>query len=95
MTGSCWISLSVAHADCFCLQDEAMNIYQGCDSFQRADDPEPTIYCHHPHREGASVTDGHKMQKINAGEPGCSPCQQAQSAKPEVIKSKPEVPRGD
>ena len=89
MTGLSWISLTVAHASCFCLQDEAMNIYRACDSFQLADDPKPTIYCRHPHTgEDKRVKCGHTMVKINAGEPGCTPCQHAQSAKP-------DVPRGD
>ncbi|MEL6711442.1 MAG: hypothetical protein AAFP10_07465 [Pseudomonadota bacterium] len=90
MAGTCWISLSVAYADCFCLQDDAMNIYRACESYQRTTEPELTsYYCRHSRTgEDTSVKNGDTMQKINAGEPGCSPCRQAPSARP-------EVPRGD
>ena len=90
LTGTCWISLSMAHADCFCLQDDAMNLYRDCESFERTAEPKLTFYyCRNPHTgKDRRVPGGDTMHRINPGEPGCSPCQQVPSARP-------EVPRGD
>jgi len=67
-----------------------MNIYRACESFQHMAEPELTFYyCRDPYTgKEKRVLGEDTMHKINAGEPGCSPCRQAPSARP-------EVPRGD
>jgi hypothetical protein len=79
-------SVAQVQATCFCLQDEHENIYKECETFQKVTDPAPTYRCRFPGRGLQKIPDDVQMQRIEAGERGCSPCRHAEPNKPDVSR---------